>query len=88
MIGVPDGEQHDIALAAIKFQLVIIGEAVSGLDESLRQRCPEIAWNRVVGLRNELVHGYHRIDDDAIRLLIGDPLRVLRAACISLLDDL
>lgn len=42
--------------AALRYHLVVIGEAAAGIRTDVRERHPEVPRTRVVGLRNELVH--------------------------------
>ena len=67
--------------AAIRYHLVVIGEAVAGLDDVVRDAHPQIPWARIVGLRNELVHAYHRVDAERLQLVVGSHLEALRAVC-------
>jgi len=46
--------------------LQIIGEAVRGLPEDVRALAPGIPWQKIVGMRNVLVHGYFEIDADVV----------------------
>ena len=41
---------------------VIIGEAVRQIPETVRERHPEIEWRKVAGVRDFIVHGYHRVE--------------------------
>lgn len=45
-------------------RLEIIGEAVKGLPQDLRDRHPEVPWRDITGARDVLVHEYFRIDLD------------------------
>jgi len=38
--------------------LNIIGEAVKNLSPETRDRCPEIAWRQISGMRDVLIHEY------------------------------
>jgi uncharacterized protein with HEPN domain len=40
----------------------IIGEAAAQTTDEVRARHPEIPWSRIVGMRNEIIHGYSTID--------------------------
>lgn len=71
----------DIPEAAIRYHLIVIGEAVAGLDDAVRDAYPEIPWARIVGLRNELVHAYHRVDSTRLELVVGSRLEALRVVC-------
>lgn len=47
---------------AVLRNLEIMGEAANLLPRELRERNSEIEWNRIVGLRNRLIHGYFGVD--------------------------
>ncbi len=47
--------------AAVQHQLIIIGEAAKALSPSFREAHPEVAWREISGLRDILVHAYHRV---------------------------
>lgn len=42
-------------------QFTVLGEAASRISTTLRSRTPEIPWQRIVGLRNVVVHQYDRV---------------------------
>ncbi len=42
--------------------LQIIGEASPALSANIRESHPEIAWAKIIGMRNILVHNYFEID--------------------------
>jgi uncharacterized protein with HEPN domain len=46
--------------------LEIIGEAANRLPGDFKTRHSEIAWHRIVGLRNRIVHNYFGIDLDIV----------------------
>ena len=47
---------------AVLYQLVIIGEAVRQIPGPARKHYPEIEWRKVAGVRDVIVHGYHRVE--------------------------
>ncbi len=47
---------------AVVRRLEIIGEAVKGLPDEVRDRHPEIPWRQVAGARDILSHEYFRVD--------------------------
>lgn len=52
-----DGKTQD----AIMFNLIILGEAANGLSDDFREKHNEILWNKIIGTRNIIVHGYDMI---------------------------
>ena len=43
-------------------QVLIIGEAANHLSPSFLEKHSQIPWRAVVGMRNQLVHGYFQVD--------------------------
>jgi uncharacterized protein with HEPN domain len=55
--------ERDEDLRLVTERLVeIIGEAARSLSQEYRLRHDEIDWSGFAGLRNVLIHAYHRID--------------------------
>jgi uncharacterized protein with HEPN domain len=55
-------ERDRIRVLALERLFEIIGEAAAQTTEDIRARYPEIPWNRIVGMRNEIIHGYSTVD--------------------------
>ncbi len=54
-------------------RLEIIGEAVKNLPNSFKKRHPEIAWKKIAGTRDILIHGYFGVDKKLVwRIAIID----------------
>lgn len=43
-------------------QMEIIGEAASNVSKTLRDTHPELPWDKMIGIRNRLIHAYFRVD--------------------------
>jgi len=46
--------------------LEVIGEAARGISPSFRTGHPEIPWEKMVGMRDRLIHGYFDINLDVV----------------------
>jgi uncharacterized protein with HEPN domain len=46
--------------------LEIIGEAARGISEEFRQNHPDLPWNKMVGMRDRLIHGYFDVNLDVV----------------------
>ena len=51
---------------AVYRRLEVIGEAANRLPDEFRSQYPQIPWNKIVGMRNVLIHEYDSIDLDRI----------------------
>lgn len=47
---------------AIIRRIEIIGEAARNLPDNFKEKHSEIAWQKIVGMRNEVIHGYFGIN--------------------------
>jgi uncharacterized protein with HEPN domain len=46
--------------------LEIMGEAAARLSNELRDAHPEVPWNKMIGIRNRLIHAYFDTDMDIV----------------------
>lgn len=69
-------------------QLSIIGEASAKLPTAFRATEPHIPWNKIIGMRNILVHDYSETDLPTIWDTVQTNLPVLRTAVQSMLAGL
>lgn len=44
----------------------VIGEAARSMTEQARAEHPDVDWGGFIGLRNVLIHAYHRIQPDLL----------------------
>ena len=68
--------------------LSIIGEAASRLSDALRAGHPEVAWAKIVGMRNVLIHDYVAIDIEIVWLAVERDLPALKRQIQTILTDL
>lgn len=54
--------------------LTVIGEAANRVSVDTRDALPDVAWGEAVGLRNVLVHDYHRIDLSRVWIIVETDL--------------
>ena len=61
--------------------LIQIGEAVNRLSDDFKSAHPDIAWQRIYGMRCHLVHGYEMFDAEIAWDAIENHIPQLRAFC-------
>lgn len=49
---------NEIKLRAVKYSLIIIGEATNKLSAETQNKYNEIGWKDIISLRNRIVHAY------------------------------
>lgn len=63
-------------------QLQRIGEAAARLSETIREQCPDIPWQDIVGMRNMLIHEYFGISLPRVWMTVLYDIPVLKA-CVN-----
>ena len=64
---------RQLVLALVK-DIEIVGEAATHVTERSRLSMPEIPWERIVGMRNRLVHAYFDINLDIVWKTVQEDL--------------
>lgn len=63
---------RQLVLALVK-DIEIIGEAAAHVTAERRVELPQIPWNKIIGMRNRLIHAYFEINLDILwKTLIED----------------
>ena len=57
---------------AVQHRLMIAGEAVKRLSVAFRERHPAVRWTEMAGLRDVLIHSYHRVSVDDVWMMVRD----------------
>ena len=53
-----DKKTHDAVLRSFQ----VIGEAANNLDENFTESNPNVEWEKVIGMRNFIIHEYFGVD--------------------------
>jgi uncharacterized protein with HEPN domain len=70
---------------AVVRNIEVIGEAVRGISEPVRNAHPEIPWAKIAGTRDRVIHGYFRVDLDIVWEIVESELATLREKIVTLL---
>jgi uncharacterized protein with HEPN domain len=73
---------------AIVRNLQILCESTQRIDESHKQRHPEINWMSIAGMRNALVHDYFEVDFETVWAVVVRDLPPLEKTMRAILTAL
>ena len=68
--------------------LEIIGEACKQIPQTMRNKYPEIPWQRIIGVRNVIVHEYAAVDLEIIWETVKNDLPILKNQIQQIITDL
>ena len=63
----------------------VLGEAVKRLHDDLRQRHPQLPWDKIAGTRDYIAHGYDSVDYDVIWGVLDVEAGKLLASVLAIL---
>ena len=63
----------------------VLGEAVKRLPEDLRDRHPQLPWDKIAGTRDYIAHGYDSVDYDVIWGVLDVEAGKLKASVLAIL---
>jgi uncharacterized protein with HEPN domain len=61
-----DFGKNNLVFDEVVRQIMIIGEASVNLTDAFKETHYNIPWHKIIGMRNELVHGYFGLDVDTV----------------------
>ena len=63
---------------AVVRNIEIIGEASKNVPSEIQERCPDIPWRKLAGIRNRIVHDYFGVDLHIIWFIVKNELSKLK----------
>lgn len=80
-------KESNITVDAVVRNFEIIGEAVKNLPGKLKSEHPQIPWDQMYRLRNQVSHGYFGVNYEIIWEIAVNHLPVNRADIVKILTD-
>ncbi len=80
--------RNEMLRDAVERRLGIVGEALhhaEALDPALAEQLPEL--RQIVGMRNRVIHGYGRVDNDIVWVAIQNRIPMLQTRRADLLAE-
>lgn len=80
--------ENELVVDGVIRNLEIIGEASRNIPQNLRKKHPAIPWNRMIGLRNIVIHEYHGIDLSIIWQIVTKNIPETKPKIVAMLKSL
>ena len=81
-----DFEVNEMAVQAVLYNLIVIGEAAVNIPIDIKERLPEIPWRLMSDMRNLIAHEYFRVDSEIVWDTVQNNLPRLIEPLQKLLD--
>ncbi len=72
---------------AVVRNLEITGEAANRLPDEFKEKCSEIEWRKVVGLRHRIVHEYFGVDLEIVWQILHKDLPELKQQIMQIMGE-
>lgn len=83
-----DFVKNQMIIDAVVRNLEIIGEAARNIPKSIQKKYKDVPWNRMIGLRNIVIHGYFGIDLSIIWEIITKNLPETKPSLLKILKEI
>jgi uncharacterized protein with HEPN domain len=77
-----------MAYHAIVRMLEIIGEAAKNIPDHIRERYPQVQWNRIGRARDIIAHHYFSLEDETLWEVIQEHVPELHAQLGPILEEM
>lgn len=79
---------HDeIMSRAVIRSLEVIGEATKGISADLKEASPHVAWRKISGMRDRLIHHYFGVDWETVGDVLSNQIPVLKESIDTILKQ-
>lgn len=78
-------KKESLVIDGIARNLEIIGEAAKNIPHSIKEKCPDIEWKKISGLRDILAHEYFGIDVDVLWDIVKNKLPDFKKKVVRIL---
>jgi uncharacterized protein with HEPN domain len=73
---------------AVLKNFIVIGEAISQIDEEIKQKFPDVDWRGAKSMRNFIVHEYFSVDNSFVWETIFETIPTFKIQIKEMLNSL
>ena len=77
----------DLVRSAVLQKLMVIGEAISKLPDTLKSAHRDIRWADIVGFRNIAAHAYFAVNWSIVLVIASEQVPLVRRQVTSILES-
>jgi uncharacterized protein with HEPN domain len=81
-------QRNEEKLFAVVRALEVIGEAARHIPKFARDKYPEMPWQKIVGMRDKVIHEYMGVDEETVWRTVQEDLPPLKTIIRKMLNDL
>ncbi len=86
-MGISDFTKDRKTIDAVVRNLEIIGEASKRVPKTIKEKYPEIEWNKIISVRNRIIHEYFGVDYEIVWEIITKNLGDLQEKITRILKE-
>jgi uncharacterized protein with HEPN domain len=73
----PEMDSDVMLRSTVYWQFAVLGEAANSVTVAQQESLPDVSWYGIIGLRNRLIHGYGKINNEIVWNLVHEALPTL-----------
>jgi len=78
-------KKQDLVVDGVVRNLEIVGEAVKNIPADIKDKCADVEWKKIAGLRDILAHAYFGVDSEILWDIVKNKLPDLKVKISRLL---
>ena len=82
-----DLEEDQRTQYALQRAFEIIGEATKHVDDSIRERYPDVPWRKMAGMRDMIIHKYFAVNLEVVWETVHEDIPLARKQVQEILDE-
>ena len=79
---------NQLVIDAVVRNFEIVGEAVRNIPSEVTATHPDIPWEKMIGMRNKVIHEYFGVDEEILWKTIQEDLPVFREQIAKILKKI
>lgn len=80
-------ETDRLRIDAVIRNLEVIGEAVKQVPDSVQEKYPNVAWRKIAGLRDILIHKYFDVNLEIVWSVVQSNIPILKTEIQQILKE-